>query len=502
MIETPAPGDDLNALPGSLPENDQGGFFMRQPVSDSDNSGNTGFQKIVDGFLLQPGLPFADVLNAEKIHRIFRKHRGLFGGNGIYNTAIVLWAFLGQVLRDRKEASCQYAVAGIISFCLQVGRDAPTKDTGDYCRARAKLSEPAIRELSTEIANDAEQLADEAWLWNGRHAKLVDGFTFTMPDTAKNQAEFPHPRTQKKGIGLPIARSVAILSLATALVMDVVFGPYKGKETGESALLREMFKALIAGDIVVFDRYYCSFMMIALLLNQNVDVCARLHHLRRVDFRKGRRLGKYDHVIMWTRPSKPSWMDDATYATIPETVELRELRYAIVEKGKRTKSITVVTTLTDVDAYPKEDIAELYGFRWSSELDIRSIKDSLNLGHVRCKSPEMVRIEFRTTILAYNLIRLTAASAALRSRQKPRTISFTSTCQFVLAGWAVHATGLMTKEALRKECDELLKRIAACRVGNRPGRLEPRVIKRRRHGYPLMNKPRNVLRAELRKHCT
>ena len=475
---------------------------MPQNLSDSGSEGSGNFQEIMDGFLLQPGLPFAEVVTAEKIDGIFRKHGGLFGGNGIYSTSIVLWAFLGQVLRDRKEAACQAAVAGIISFCLQVGRNAPTADTGDYCRARAKLSEPALRELSTEIANDAEQQADEAWLWKRRHAKLIDGLTFTMPDTEKNQAEFPHPRTQKKGVGLPIARCVAILSLATAIVMDVVFGPYKGKETGESALLRQMMESLMEGDVVVFDRYYCSFMMIALLLNQKVDVCARLHHLRRVDFRKGRRLGKYDHLIVWTRPDRPAWMDEKTYATIPETMELRELRYAIVEKGKRTKSITVVTTMTDINVYTKEDIAELYGFRWSSELDIRSIKDSLNLGHVRCKSPEMVRIEFRTTILAYNLIRLTAASAALRSKQKPRSISFTSTCQFVLSGWAVHASGLMSQAALRKECDELLKRIAECRVGDRPGRLEPRVIKRRRHGYPLMQKPRDVLRAELRKHCT
>ena len=213
---------------------------MRQPLSDSDESGKPEFQKIVDEFLLQPGLPFATVVTAEKIERIFRKHGGLFGENGIFSTAIVLWAFLGQVLRDRKEASCQAAVAGIISFCLQVGRAAPTSDTGDYCRARAKLSEPALRELSAEIANAAEQQVDEALLWKGRHAKLIDGFTFTMPDTEKNQAEFPHPRTQKKGVGLPIARSVAILSLAIATVMDVVLGPYKGKETGESALLRQM----------------------------------------------------------------------------------------------------------------------------------------------------------------------------------------------------------------------------------------------------------------------
>ena len=190
---------------------------MRQLLSDSDDSGEPGFHKIVDGFLLQPGLPFAGVLSSEKMNRIFRKHGGLFGGSGIYNTAIVLWAFLGQVLHNGKEASCQAAVAGIISFCLQVERDAPTEDTGDYCRARARLSEPAFRELSAEIANEAEQQADAAWLWKRRHAKLTDGFTFTMPDTEKNQAEFPHPRTQMKGVGLPIAPCVVILSLVTCI---------------------------------------------------------------------------------------------------------------------------------------------------------------------------------------------------------------------------------------------------------------------------------------------
>lgn len=475
---------------------------MNFHVSDSGRCENAGFQKIVDAFLLQDGLPFSDLLSSQRINRVFRRHRGLFGENGIFSTATVLWAFLAQVLRDGKETSCQAAVAGIISYCLQTGRAAPTSDTGDYCRARAKLSEPALRELSSEIANDAEDQADESWLWKGRHAKLVDGFTFTMPDTEKNHAEFPHPRTQARGVGLPIARSVVVLSLATAMVMDVILGPYQGKETGETALFRQLMSSLMAGDVMVFDRYYCSFMMIAQLLNRNVDTCARLHPLRHADFRKGRRLGKYDHIIVWAKPARPAWMDPAEYATIPETLELRELRYSVVEKGRRTKTITVVTTLLDVEQYSKEDIAELYGFRWHSELDIRSIKQNLNLGHVRCKSPAMVRIEFRTTFLAYNLVRLTGASAAVSSDQKPRAISFTSTCQFVLSGWALRATGLMSQATLRMQSEELLKRIAECQVGNRPGRLEPRVIKRRRHGYPLMQKPRNILRAELRKHCT
>ena len=475
---------------------------MRQDIPNSPNRGSGNFQQISNAFLAQDGLPFSVVVTQEKIAAVFGRNDNLFGQHGVYSTAMVLWAFLSQVLRDGKEASCQSAVARIASHCLENGKQAPTHDTGDYCRARAKLSENALHELSNEVADELEQQADKSWLWNDRHAKLIDGFTFTMPATAKNLAEFPHPKTQKKGVGLPIARAVAILSLATACVMDVEIGPYTGNETGESALLRSLLHALHSGDIAVFDRYYCSFMMIALLQLQGTDVCARVHHLRTSDFRTGKRLGKDDHIIIWTKPARPAWMDRETYDRIPETLELRELRYTIVEQGRRTKTITVVTTLTDATLYSRKDLAELYGFRWNAELDIRAIKSNLNLAHVRCKSPEMVRRELRTTLLAYNLIRTTAASAAALHDKRPRQVSFTSTCQYVLSSWQLHSSGSLTASQFRERCLGLLVQIANCEVANRPGRLEPRVLKRRRHGYPLMQKPRHVLRDELRKHCT
>ena len=351
------------------------------------------------------------------------------------------------------------------------------------------------------MAADAEQQANEEWLWIDRHTKLVDGFTFTMPATDENLAEFPHPKTQKKGVGLPIARSVAILSLATATVLDAATGPYKGKETGESALLRSMLQSFEKDDVVVFDRYYCSFIMIALLMMRGVDVCARLHQQRRSDFRKGKRLGKNDHVIIWTRPARPAWMDEETYATIPDTLELHELRYTVVEKCCRTKKITVVTTLTDATVYSTEEIAKLYGFRWNSELDIRSIKSNLHLDHVRCKSPEMVRREFWTILLAYNLIRITAANAAALHDKQPRQISFTSTCQFVLASWQRLSDSSLPCDELLKQCRILLRLISTCLVVNRLGRLEPRVLRRRRHAYPLIQKLRDVLRDELHQEC-
>ena len=373
------PCDEKYALPGLLAANSPGRVFHAQDIPNSPNRGSTTFQQIADVFLAEDGLPFSNVLTGQQIERAFARNNGLFGQHGVYSTAIVLWAFLSQVLRDGKEASCQSAVVQIASHCLHEGIQPPTHDTGDYCKARAKLSETALRELGKVVADELQQCADESWLWKKRNAKLIDGFTFTMPGTPKNLAEFPHPRTQAKGVGLPIARAVAILSLATACVMDVAIGPYKGKETGETALLRSILSSLHTGDIAVFDRHYCSFLMIAALQLQGMDVCARLHQKRHSDFRRGKRLGKNDHIIIWTKPQRPDWMDRETYERIPETLELRELRYTVVEKGRRTKVITVVTTLTDPTLYSAEDIAELYGFRWNSELDIRAIKSSLNL---------------------------------------------------------------------------------------------------------------------------
>lgn len=243
-------------------------------VSQPANHGGSSFQQVVAGFLSQPGLPFSQVLSAERMERIFARHENLFGVGEIYSTAVMVWSFLGQVLRDGKQASCQAAVACVVTYRELLGESTPTSDTGDYCRARGKLSAAALRELTVAVAAEVEDQAEPKWLWKGLHAKLIDGFTFTMPDTPQNQAEYPSPKTQQPGVGLPIARTAAILSLATATVLDLAEGPYLGKETGETALLRQIMGSLHPGDVAVMDRYFCSFLMIALLLCRGVQVCA------------------------------------------------------------------------------------------------------------------------------------------------------------------------------------------------------------------------------------
>ena len=452
--------------------------------------GNGGFAKISRTFLDDPSLAFAKVLPAEVIEKTFQKYDGLFGGK-FFNCVFVLWAFLSQVLSDDKHRSCATAVSRIAMFCMAIGKEPPDSDNGNYCRARQKLSSQALHELVTLVAKNTESIASPAWLWQDKHhAKLVDGFTSTMPDTPKNQAKYPQHKKQVSGCGFPIMRVCVVLSLATAMVLDAAFAKYEGKETGESALLREMFSAFDSGDIAVFDRYCCSYMMIALFQNRGVHVCTRINAQRRADFRQGKRLGKYDRLVTWQRPQRPAWMSADQYETIPETMQLRMIRYSLTGKGRRSKSITVVTTLADPKQYSAASIAELYGHRWNVELDIRQIKRTLNMDHFRCKSPEMVERELWTTLLGYNLVRKVMCEAANFCGVLPRRLSFTSTCAFLMEAWLMWSLFGPPPEILQ----HALKYLGSLTVPDRPDRFEPRVIKRRLYRYPLMKKPRHVLK--------
>lgn len=455
------------------------------------------FDAVAEPFLQQAGLPFAEILNGETIERAFADHDALFAQEDIFSTSIVLWAFLAQVLRGGNGGACAAAVQDIATYLQQTGGRVPCGDSGDYCRARSKLDLDALRGLVKDAARQLEDGADASWHWHGLHAKLIDGFTFTMPDTPSNQEVFPQIRGQRPGVGHPIARACAVLSLASAAIHDLNIGPCEGKETGENALLRGILEGLNHADVAVFDRCYCSFMMLAMLRQRGVEFCARLHQRRPEDFRQGRRLGPDDRLITWSRPLRPAWMSEEQYAEIPQTLTLRAVRFHVTVPGRRTETLTVVTSLIDPQAYPAEDIAELYSYRWNAELDIRAIKQTLGLDHVRCKSPHMVRRELWVTLLAYNLIRKLMATAAAVHGKRPRQLGFTLACQTVLSSWMLLATGSCRDES--QLWSLALERIASNEVANRPGRIEPRVLKRRRHRYPLMQRPRKELRAELMK---
>jgi putative transposase len=455
------------------------------------------FGVVLSSFMQHPGLPFADVLPEEKIEQAFDDENRTFAqdDDAVYTPALTMWAFLSQVLFKQEHRSCLAAVARVVVLCVSLGRKPPSDNSGAYCRARYKLPVGVVRRLALSLAQGCEQRVPEGWLWRRRHVTLADGSCSSMPDTPENQAAFPQPTSQKPGLGFPLARLVTLLSLATGMLMGMELGPYAGKETGETALLRQLLDCLQPGAVVLGDRYFCSYFMIALLLEVGVDVVTRLHQRRSADFRRGQRLGKNDHLVVWLRPVKPDWMDQETYERMPTTLTVREVHVEVNEPGFRVDSLVVVTTLTDAVEYTSEDLAELYHQRWLVELDIRAIKTSLGMDVLRCKTPEMVVKEIWIHLLAYNLIRQSMLQAALAKKLSPRQLSFTAALQKIGASWMVLAvaneTILVTLVAVN------LKHLATHQIGKRPGRVEPRAVKRRPKPHPLLTKPRAEARAEL-----
>jgi putative transposase len=459
--------------------------------------GTKGFSLVQNAFLQADDLPFRDVLSEEEIRAAFVAENACFGEDedDIYTPPLTLWGWLAQVMHAEKARSCVAAVARITALCVTLGCKPPSPDTGAYCRARAKIPECVLERLVDTVGDGLESRVPADWLWMGRHVKIGDGTTLLTPDTDENQEAWPQARTQKPGVGFPILRMVVLLSLATAALCGLAIGPYKGKETGEPALLRELLDRFQRGDVFLGDCAYCSYFMLALLLERGVDAVTRQHQCRRTDFRSGQRLDAGDHVVVWERPARPEWMDEETYATIPQTLTVRELKVQVNVPGFRVRELVVATTLTDAERYPREEIAQLFRLRWHVELDLRNIKTSLRLDDLRGKTPETVRREIRVHWLAYNLIRKVTAQAALSHETLPRQLSVAGELASVAGAWSL--ASVADASLLSMHATTQHRGIAWSRVGHRPDRVEPRAIKRRPKSHKLLNQPRDEARAQL-----
>ena len=443
-------------------------------------------------FAQADGLPFADVLSADRIETALRDEDATWRED-VYTPLLTLWAFLSQVVCP--DGSCRAAVARVLAWLVSQDETPCRPQTGPYCKARQRLPESLLRRLVRETGRAVHGPSPAAWRWKGRRVKVVDGTTVSMPDTAENQAAYPQQTAQAPGLGFPIARLVVVFSLACGTVIDAALGRYQGKQAGETALLRGLDAALEPGDVLLGDRCYGGWFDLALLQDRGVDAVVRLHQQRRCDFRRGRRLGPNDHVVEWAKPAqRPAWLDEATYARLPERLVVREVRVRVTQAGFRTRSVVVVTTLVD-PAVGAADVAALYRARWHAELDLRSLKVPLALDVLRCKSPAMVRKEVWARLIAYNLIRAVMARAALDLGGEPRELSFKGALQAVraFADRLLAADG-PTAAALS---EWLSITIGSYQVGDRPDRVEPRKRKRRPKNYPLLMQPRAEARAAL-----
>jgi hypothetical protein len=334
-------------------------------------------------------------------------------------------------------------------------------------------------------------------LWRGHRTFLIDGSSFSMPDTPELQRHFGQPGGQAPGCGFPVAKILALFHAGTGALLDVVAAPLRTHDMGQ---VDGVHPTLRPGDVLVGDRGLCSFAHLAALIGRGVHAVFRVHQKQIVDFTPGRphaglrdgnpagrphsrwlrALGPSDQVVEWLKPKRrPARMTAAQFAALPATIAVRELRYAVGRRGFRTRSVTLATTLLDAGAYPAEALAELYGSRWRVEQYLRDLKQTMKMDVLRCKTVDGVLKELMVYGIVYNVVRLVMGEAARRQRVAPDRVSFIDALRWLLEA----------------RPGEAMPRLVV--NPSRPGRFEPRVRKRRPKQFPVMKRPRRELRKEL-----
>ena len=458
------------------------------------------FDTLKSRFLQDVDLQFTDVLTSKIITKALDEIEVVWNDR-IYTPLVTLWVFLGQVLSA--DHSCRAAVARLLAHRIATKLRPCSSETSAYCQARKRLPEKFFSSVARDVGQALDNTTDRGWLWKGRSVYMFDGTTVTMPDTPENQAAYPQLYNQKPGLGFPIARVCTMISLSCGAILDMAICGYAGKGHGELSMLHQLWHLLSAGDILLTDALMSTWREMLMLKERGVDSVSRFNKAhRRADFRRGKRLGKGDHIVRWPKPTLRN-MDWQIWKALPEYLEVREIRVQVSQPGFRCKEIIVVTTILDPQVASKEDLASLYRSRWNQELDLRDIKVSLQMDFLRCKTPELVRKEIWTHILAYNLIRTVMAQAATKHSIEPRTISFKATVQTLEAFQPLLNNPSSTKLADRKRLyEQILDAIAIHRVGDRPDRFEPRKRKRKEKYADQLVRPRDELKRLMRKGVT
>jgi hypothetical protein len=437
---------------------------------------------------LRPDAALADLLGAGALAEHLPGD-----GAAVYHPLLTLRLWLNQVLDA--DRSCRQAVIRLAAERAGDALPAVSAATGGYCKARRRLGEDGLHRLALEAGRALHRRALLPWRWQGRRVLVADGTTVTLPDTPANRRDYPQPDGQRPGLGFPMVRLVGLLCLATGALLDLAVAPYAGEGTGELALFRSLWHHLRPGDVLLADRAFCSWPEMAALLARGVDVVLTKNASRRTDFRTGRRLGPRDHLVRWPKPkARPEWLDAAAWAALPEALLLRELE-VLRRRGKR-RAVVAATSLADAAAWPRAALRGVHGQRWEGEVDLRSVKVTLGMGELRCKSPEMARKELWVYLLGYNLLRGRLAQAAAGAGAAPRQLSVAAARQ----AWEAFAEAVRKAGANRAEVwGRLLAAVGTHRVGNRPGRAEPRAKKRRKKNYPVLTVPRDQARRRLRR---
>ena len=403
----------------------------------------------------------------------------------IFSLRLTFECFLWQLLKP--HTSCREVIRQVQALFRLHDQGPVAEGDSAYVQARQRLPRQRLEQALIATAQAADRRAGSGGQLGGRPVIAVDGSTVQLADTPKNQKRYPQPSTQKRGCGFPVLKLAVLFSLTSGAVLRVLTGRLRHHDL---RLLRGLWEQLKKGDILLGDRAYGEYTTLAGLPQQGVDVVARLHQCRKVDFRKARRLAEHDGLFVWTKGCQQSEILSARqWALLPAEITVRIIRFTATIRGFRARRVTLVTTLLDPERYPAQDLIALYARRWRLELCLRDLKSTMGMEQLRCKTPDTAEKELLAYLVAHNLIRCVMAEAVARYAVDLERVSFKGSVD-ALRQYSDAIAQARNPKMRRQLWEDLLLNLARDLVRYRPNRLEPRAVKRRPKPYPLLNRPR------------
>lgn len=450
---------------------------------------NSVNSSVVNEVLGEGGFPFRDVLSKQVGNIIAKEVPEV--RERVYTPEVTFFGMIYGALDP--NSSLRKTVIRNNADRISRGLEPASINTAAFSKARDRLPTEVLKQAAKLVAVGAQPEVPEEWKWHGMEVKALDGSTVTADDTQENQKAFPQHGNQKEGVGFPLIRLVILQSITTGMIHDLSFGAYKGKTTGEMALARNIMDSLTPNSLLLGDRYYPSYFFICELFKRGVEFLFQSHAAREIDFRQGKSLGHFDHIVSWERPQRPSWMTKEEYNLFPSSIDLREVD--ITEQVGSQERFVVVTTLLDNEEYNKKELSDLYLKRWGIELALRNLKDTMGMEHLSVQSPKMVEKILWSYVMAFNGIRWYMANAAALGSRKPESISFKTTHDILEA----NKSNILNTRGVkhRKLLSEIFCQILNVKVGQRGGRIEPRVVKKRPKSYKRMTQSRGEWRSSI-----
>lgn len=407
-----------------------------------------------------------------------------------FTLKVTFFLWLHQILLG--NPACERMVIHARTWLQAIGTLTEKLSSSAYCQARKRLSVLWLRTMATAICRSFPPITKPDPRHLGFNLLVVDGTTFSLPDTPDNAAVFPLPPGQKPGCGFPVMPVLGLFSLATGGLVDWVAVHYRAHDC---RLFPRLFNSLKTGDLLLADRAFSSYFNVASLCQRGVQYVGRLHQARKFPGAHAKRMGQDDYLVTWTKGSQAPKHYPQEWQSLPAELQVRLVKYSVAQPGFRTREVILVTTLLDAQQYPAEQVAELYHLRWQVELNFRDIKLTMNMDHLTCRTPEMLDKELLMIIIGYNLIQWLITRDAISRHRNHDTYSFSNAMSYV-ATIAIKMSILMSMSECRKLYREYFSDFGAYRHIHRPNRSEVRAVKRRDSNYKRMNRPRHEMQVE------